>query len=69
MTQPFVAWRQSFPFLASSTIALRAVELLTEFLADDAVRARLGDAPLGEALDVMSGEGHDVDRRRQRLTR
>ncbi len=69
VTQPFVAWRQSFPFLASSTIALRAVELLTEFLADDAVRSRFGDVPLDEALAVMSAEGYDVRRRRQRLMR
>ena len=44
MVQPFVAWQKSFPFLAGRAHpALRAVEMLTEFLADDAVRTRLGD--------------------------
>lgn len=69
VVQPFVAWRKSFPFLASARTALRAVELLTEFLADDAARSRLGDESLGEALDVMGALGHDVARRRRRLAR
>jgi Zn-dependent protease with chaperone function len=67
VVQPFVAWQKSFPFLASAATARHAVELLTEFLADDAVRARFGDRPLGEALDIMGALGHDTRRRRCRL--
>jgi Zn-dependent protease with chaperone function len=67
VVQPFVAWQKSFPFLRGATSALRAVELLTEFLADDAVRTRLGDDCLAEALDVMAALHHDVAPRRTRL--
>lgn len=80
VVQPFVAWRRSFPFLASAGVALRAVERLTECLADDAARRRVGDEPLGGALAVMGtdgllsdtkvgGRGTDVTDRLARLLR
>ena len=69
VVQPFVAWRNSFPFLSAAGLALRSVEELTEFLADDAARARAGDRALGEALSVMASAEHPVDARRDRLAR
>ena len=65
VVQPFVAWRRSFPFLPATTMALRAVEELTEYLADDAARVRVGAGPLRDALGVMDGP-HDTTAVRQR---
>jgi Zn-dependent protease with chaperone function len=65
VVQPFVAWRRSFPFLPAAAEALRAVERLTEYLADDAARQLVGPDALVTALDRLPGE--DVAARRARL--
>ena len=68
VVQPFVAWQRSFPFLRPAVRAVGAVELLTEYLADDAARDRTGGDPLVQALTVMELHGYDVGDRRSRLT-
>jgi Zn-dependent protease with chaperone function len=67
--QPFLAWRHSFPFLATAAAALRSVERLTEYLADDAAVARVGAEPLAAALAELAPADHDVTDRRHRLGR
>ena len=62
--QPFLAWRHSFPFLAAAAEALRCVERLTEYLADDAAVARVGATPLAAALAELAPADRD---RRARL--
>jgi hypothetical protein len=59
--QPFLAWRNSFPFLAAAAEALRSVERLAEYLADDAAVTRVGAGPLAAALDQLAPT--DSDRR------
>jgi len=57
VTLPFVAWHTALPFLPGARTARSAVALLVEILADDAARARVGTAPLRDALIsvVLSG--------------
>jgi len=50
LLQPFLAWRQAFPFLPTATAALRAVQLLIEMLADDGACQLCGPASLSSAL-------------------
>lgn len=63
--QPFVAWRNTFPFLRSAIRALAAVQLLVEILADDDASKhcdrrlyRLGD----EATLAVPGVASSLDR-------
>jgi Zn-dependent protease with chaperone function len=65
--QPFVAWRNSFPFLGSARSALAAVVQLTEFLADDAAARQHGPAPVARALQVLQPGSPDTLVRRRRL--
>lgn len=67
VVQPFVAWRKSFPFLATATGALRAVEILTEYLADDAASDRAGRDALLDALASM-GKTPTLIARQRRLS-
>lgn len=78
--QPFVAWRQAFPFLPPAGWALQSVELLAEMLADDAACRCCGIQPLrgalrrlgDERLDLGAGDSRavmaELDRRVARLT-
>jgi Zn-dependent protease with chaperone function len=54
--QPFIAWRETFPFLHSSARALASVELLVEMLADDTARQACGEAAVLGALHHLAGE-------------
>jgi Zn-dependent protease with chaperone function len=54
VTQPFAAWRQTFPFLPAAGRALAAVELLVEMVADDVARRSCAAAPLVEALTRLA---------------
>jgi hypothetical protein len=56
LIQPFVAWRQAFPFLPAAGQALRSVELLAEMLADDAACRACGTAALRSALRHIGDE-------------
>jgi hypothetical protein len=72
---PFAAWHAALPFLPATRTARAAVALLVEALADDTARARVGDAPLADALHTVAlaqapGEvpATDVPLRLARLT-
>jgi Zn-dependent protease with chaperone function len=56
LIQPFVAWRQAFPFLPTAGQALRSVELLAEMLADAAACRACGPAAVRSALQHIGGE-------------
>jgi len=56
LIQPFIAWRQAFPFLPAAGQALRSVELLAEMLADDAACRTCGTAALRSALQRIGDE-------------
>lgn len=58
--QPFVAWAQTFPFLPTARVAVRAVGELVELLADDAALSRCRRADLAHALGKMTGQHFDV---------
>ena len=58
---PFRAWRETFAFAPGAALALGAVELLVEMLADDAARRRRGDDALRGALRQLAA-GHPDDR-------
>jgi Zn-dependent protease with chaperone function len=51
---PFAAWHAALPFLPAARTARAAVGLLVEALADDTARARVGDAPLADALHTVA---------------
>jgi hypothetical protein len=55
LIQPFVAWRQAFPFLPTAGQALRSVELLAEMLADAAACRACGPAAVRSALQRIGG--------------
>lgn len=59
VVQPFVAWKQTFPFLPTAAAALATVDLLVEMLADDAARQRRPARHLRAALSRMSGTRPD----------
>ena len=54
VTLPFAAWQVALPFLPAARTARVAVALLVEALADDAARARVGAAPLADALRTVA---------------
>ena len=54
--QPFVAWRETFPFLRTASRSVAAVELLVEMLADDAARRTCRAEDLQQALRELSRE-------------
>jgi Zn-dependent protease with chaperone function len=54
VTLPFAAWQAALPFLPAARTARVAVALLVEALADDAARARVGAAPLADALRTVA---------------
>ena len=54
--QPFVAWRETFPFLRTASRSVAAVELLVEMLADDAARRTCRAEDLQQALRDLSRE-------------
>jgi Zn-dependent protease with chaperone function len=56
VTQPFIAWAQTFPFLPTASRAVAAVSLLVEMLADDAALRRCHPDDLRRALARLSGE-------------
>ncbi|HVX21662.1 MAG TPA: M56 family metallopeptidase [Acidimicrobiales bacterium] len=56
VVQPFMAWRETFPFLRPATAALGAVEGLVEMLADDRARQDCSPAALRRALRQMASE-------------
>jgi Zn-dependent protease with chaperone function len=60
LIQPFIAWRQAFPFLPTARQALRSVELLAEMLADDAACRASSTAALRTALQHI-GDEHLTD--------
>lgn len=51
---PFAAWAAALPFLPAARTARASVALLVEALADDTARARVGVAPLMDALHTVS---------------
>ncbi|TAM70395.1 MAG: M56 family peptidase [Microbacteriaceae bacterium] len=64
LMQPFLAWRETFPFLKAAGRAVASVELLIEMLADDAARRSCATADLRNALHHLKLEhrvqtGHD----------
>lgn len=68
---PFRAWRETFPFVPATALALREVELLVEMLADDAARDRTGTTSLVGALERLTATGRseaELTRRVGRLT-
>lgn len=67
VVQPFLAWRNSFPFLPTARRSLSTVERLTEYLADD--RARAERDALGTALETLGHESAGIADRRARLAR
>jgi Zn-dependent protease with chaperone function len=56
LVQPFIAWRQTFPFLPTAATALGAVELLIEMLADDGACRQCDPVSLGSALRRLGDE-------------
>jgi hypothetical protein len=56
LVQPFIAWRQTFPFLPTAATALGAVELLIEMLADDGACRQCDPVSLGSALSCLGDE-------------
>lgn len=50
LTEPFIAWERTFPFLGPARRATAAVVLLTEMLADDAAARAAGPAATLAAL-------------------
>src|SRR5699024_10367248 len=56
VTQPFIAWAQTFPFLPTAARAVSAVGLLVEMLADDAALRRCSPTDLRDALRHLAGE-------------
>lgn len=55
VVQPFVAWRETFPFLRAASRSVAAVELLVELLADDVARRTSRPEDLVSALRRLSG--------------
>jgi Zn-dependent protease with chaperone function len=53
VVQPFIAWRDTFPFLRSARTGLAAVEQLVEMLADDAAVRRCGMPTLCRSLERL----------------
>ncbi len=51
---PFAAWHAALPFLPAARTARASVALLVEALADDTARARVGAAPLADALHTVA---------------
>lgn len=51
---PFAAWQAALPFLPAARTARASVALLVEALADDTARARVGTAPLADALHTVA---------------
>lgn len=51
---PFAAWQAALPFLPAARTARASVALLVEALADDTARARVGAAPLADALHTVA---------------
>lgn len=56
VTQPFVAWAQTFPFLSTARTAVAAVSLLVEMLADDTALHRCRPDDLRSALIRLADE-------------
>lgn len=50
----FQAWRAALPWFPVARLSMRSVALLTEFLADDRARRRIGLQPLGEAIGIVA---------------
>jgi Zn-dependent protease with chaperone function len=51
---PFAAWQAALPWLPAARTARASVALLVEALADDTARARVGAAPLADALHTVA---------------
>lgn len=57
VTQPFIAWARTFPFLRQPREALVAVDLLVEMLADQLALRECSRTDLSSALRGMGGTG------------
>lgn len=56
VTQPFIAWARTFPFLPTAARAVTTVSLLVEMLADDAALRQCDPDDLRNALRRIAGD-------------